>query len=479
MKLRFFVSGWPERRRQSVMLALWQLAPRLGLPFTIENGENTGNVDGVAIRVSPTAQANPADFQLADERVLQPEQAGLIRNGEIPVWSVGAADCAGLFAGLVQLVTFAHETSLGKSAFDEFGRIRNQFAPLNQSKVEHEPLIENNTSQIRHELSRHTGSDIPLPDPWGQGRAAVVLTHDVDGPRLHAPFALGRSAFLGYLQNDRRERASFELGLLTKLQGRKDPYWNFENWLSLEKHLGGSSTFFFYARSSSHTKRHRKDPRYDVSQSAFRNTLPSILAHGGEIGLHTPILGCDIESISASIALLKECGAPTVTGARAHYWATNWSDPFWSWREMRKGGLAYDLSLTSMSLGLRNGTILPLFPLLTDESWHPEPFTTTATAIMDAYTFNHETGVDQEILEGKLAKIIEATVRHRGVLVLDWHERTFANVGRWRGYLARFLEIALPLVDNGDWRFMSAEQMHQSWLKYVRQLWIGPHDLGW
>lgn len=146
---------------------------------------------------------------------------------------------------------------------------------------------------------------------------------------------------------------------------------------------------------------------------------------------------------------------------------------------MRKGGLAYDLSLTSMSLGLRNGTILPLFPLLTDESWHPEPFTTTATAIMDAYTFNHETGVDQEILEGKLAKIIEATVRHRGVLVLDWHERTFANVGRWRGYLARFLEIALPLVDNGDWRFMSAEQMHQSWLKYVRQLWIGPHDLGW
>jgi hypothetical protein len=471
------VGEWPETHRRRVILTLWQIAPRLGLPFTIEDGVTLTNTDGVAIKVTAAAQTNSADFQLADGRAFCVEQAGLKSKDGMLLWSVGAPDCPGLFAGIVQLVTFTHERTLDEAAFDEFGRIRNQCAPL--AGIEHEPLIENNIAEIRAQLRHHTGSNIPLPDPWGQGRAAVVLTHDVDGPRLHSTFALARSAFLGYLRTDRRERASFELGLLTKLKGQKDPYWNFENWLSLEHCLGGSSTFFFYARSSSHTKRHRKDPRYDVRQSAFRHTLPSILRHEGEIGLHVPIFGCDAESLSASIALLRECGVPSICGARAHYWATDWRDPFRSWREMYNGGLAYDLSLTSMSLGLRNGTILPMLPLLIDTDRRPEAFTVTATSVMDAYTFKQETGVDQEVLENKLAKVSAAAARHRGVLTLDWHERTFSNVGRWRGYLAKFLEIALPLAGNSDWRFMSAGQMHQSWLKYVKQLWMGPYDLGW
>lgn len=478
MRLTFVIGDLPEIHRKAVRLTIWQLAPRLGIPFSIVLDENSATADSVVISVSTEQPPNKNFLQLADRRILEQGSANSIRYNDTLLWTVGKPDVQGLFAGLVNLVTFSHEKNLSKEGFDSFGRILSEQAPLTRQNADCTPLIENNVQEIRFWLQQVTGQTIPLPDPWGKGRSALVFTHDIDGPRLHSLFALGRSAILGFGRNDRLERGSFLLGALTKILSKDDPYWNFENWLSLENSLGGQSTFFFYARDSAE-RRHSKDPRYDIRQERYRRTLPAITASGGEIGLHIPILGCNSQGIAASTAMLQACGATEILGTRAHYWAIDWRNPFQSWQEINRGGLSYDLSLTPLKIGLRNGSVLPFLPLMSDNELTPHPFTVTSTAIMDAYTFKHETNIDASILEQAIAGIIRETAQHRGALVLDWHGRTFSNVGRWRGYLSKFLEIALPLANDDHWRILTAGQLHKAWLEYVKKLWVGPDELGW
>ncbi|GEM_PF-6009219 len=478
MRITFVVKDLPETHRWAVQLTVWQLAPRLGIPFSIVSNEGSATADSVVLLVGLQEPSNKNFLQLADQRILEHGAAKSVRHNGTLLWTVGKPDIPGLFAGLVNLATFSHEKRLPKEDFDSFGRIRSERAPLAGENADCTPLIENNVQEIRSWLQQLAGRTIPLPDPWGKGRAALVLTHDIDGPRLHSSFALARSALLGLVRNDRLERDSFLLGSLTKILSKNDPYWNFENWLSLEDSLGGQSTFFFYARDSA-DRRHPKDPRYDIRQQRYRRALPAIAASGGEIGLHIPILGCNARAIAASTALLQECGATDVLGTRAHYWAIDWRDPFQSWQEIHRGGLSYDLSLTPLKIGLRNGSVFPLLPLMSDNRLAPQPFTVTSTAIMDAYTFRHETNINAPVLEQAIADVVRETARHRGVLVLDWHGRTFSNVGRWRGYLSKFLEIALPLTNDDGWRIMTANQLHRAWLEYVKNLWVGPHELGW
>jgi hypothetical protein len=478
MRITFVVKDLPETHRWAVQLTVWQMAPRLGIPFSIVSNEGSAPSDSVIIFVSPQQPSNKNLLQLADQRILQQEAAKSVHHNGSTLWTVGKADVQGLFAGLVNLVTFSHEENLPKEDFDSFGRIISGRAPLTRQDVDCTPLIEYNIQVIRSWLQQVTGQTIPLPYPWGKGRSALVFTHDIDGPRLHSLFALGRSAILGFGRNDRLERASFLLGALTKVLSKDDPYWNFENWLSLENSLGGQSTFFFYARDPAE-RRHSKDPRYDIRQQRYRRTLPAITASGGDVGLHIPILGCNARAIASSTALLRECGATDVLGARAHYWAIDWRNPFQSWQEINRGGLSYDLSLTPLKIGLRNGSVFPLLPLMSDTELTPRPFTVTSTAIMDAYTFRHETNIDTPVLEQAIADVIRETAQHRGVLVLDWHGRTFSNVGRWRGYLSRFLEVALPLANDDRWRILTANQLHRVWLEYVQKLWVGPYELGW
>src|SRR5262249_54892448 len=154
--------------------------------------------------------------------------------------------------------------------------------------------------------------------------------------------------------------------------------------------------------------------------------------------------------IESSIRLLARRGSSSLKGVRSHYWSVDWDNTFASWTRMHSAGLAYDMSLSPMQLGYRNGSALPMLPLLGADDI-PKPFTATSTNVMDYYTISREMGVRQSVLDAKLASMIISIQRHRGALVLDWHVRTFANVGRWQGYLGSLLEIVMPLTDNSSW----------------------------
>ncbi|MDJ1433893.1 polysaccharide deacetylase family protein [Halostagnicola sp. A-GB9-2] len=266
---------------------------------------------------------------------------------------------------------------------------------------------------------------------------AVCLTHDID--RVY-------KTPQNYLFNCLEQRDPREL---TGLLAAKNPYWQFERIMALESMLGVRSAF--YVLDERHiTERpkwewatlsgwSRYSGRYDVTDPQLVSTLESLENGGWEVGLQGSYTSPrDPARLRYEKERIEDATERPVRGNRQHY--LNLSKPQ-TWEFHREIGLDYDTSLADPhSLDFQYGHELRR-PF--DDEFVVFPWT-----IMDQTTM--ESARTMSGIKDNVERILEEVREENGVLVLDWHQRTFydSDFPGWGSIYRWAIERALEM---GAW----------------------------
>jgi hypothetical protein len=351
------------------------------------------------------------------------------------------------------------------------GRIPPESHPLKATFSE--PLIENNAAYLKVLIEKTSGELKPVSFPFGEGKGACVMTHDVDGPQLHTRFALSRSCLRGLLGHF-DELESLAMGISTWVTRKPDPYWNFDRWAGLEKSLGGESTFFVYPGPTPSAPRHAKDPHYHPARPPYPATLKSLKERGWEIGVHHGLGSHGRVAYSEARVALRDIAGIEATGCRTHYWTGVWQDPYNAWRAMEDAGFRYDASLSPMTLGYRSGNMLPTMPSMCWRRGVGDGFVVLPTAVMDSYANPGISSMNATEIRSCLDRLA-ANARRNGLLVADWHVRTFVNSGAHRGQLTAFLSTIPAIAADSEIILMTANQVAENWRQHCARCYV---DLG-
>ncbi|WP_082146707.1 polysaccharide deacetylase family protein [Halostagnicola sp. A56] len=266
---------------------------------------------------------------------------------------------------------------------------------------------------------------------------ALCLTHDID--RVYK--TPQNYLFDSLSQRDPRHLAG--------LVSAKNPYWQFERIMALESMLGVRSAFYVLdeRRLADRPKREwatlsgwsRYSGRYDVTDPQLAATLESLENGGWEVGLQGSFTSPrDPARLRYEKERIEDATGRPVRGNRQHY--LNLARPE-TWDHHREIGLDYDASLADPhSLDFQYGHELRR-PF--DDEFVVFPWT-----IMDQTTM--ESAGTMSGIRDNCERILKEVCNETGVLVLDWHQRTFydPDFPGWGGTYRWLIERALEM---GAW----------------------------
>jgi len=281
---------------------------------------------------------------------------------------------------------------------DGFGRFQAKYA-MNKD-VEY-PVV-NQYFEILLDLlkiiNKNDNTHLKIREIWPDNAPyAVCLTHDVDNV-----YKWWFKKVISYATKKQKIKEVY------KSIGKKE-YWNFQKIMDFEDKYDFRSTFFFLT-----TKRDIQ-PRYNINK--LKRVISALNENGWEIGLHT-----GLNSYNDPIKLLKEKHKienvldGKISGIRNHYLRFNSPD---TWRIQEKSGFSYDTTLGFReTVGFRAGFCHPFLPydFKNDESFK----------ILELpMTFMDNTIFSSEDPYKTLDKLIEMVKRFNGLLVVNWHQRSF------------------------------------------------------
>jgi hypothetical protein len=359
---------------------------------------------------------------IGDELPYRPEAWEQVDRGERPEGD----DLAQAFFDLARV-----EERGGRR--DEHGRFRVAWSALDPL----DPPLER--------LRRKLGLD---PPRWGGSRFAVALSHDVDTPWRWTRSGLrgGVSRLKGHVLGRRPAPALREARSLTavpvhRLRGT-DPNWCFEEVLQEERARGGASTFFVLAGHG--------DPHDGARPETYERLRPrlveTVLANGGEIGLHGTYLAAEEPSrLRDELGALREVMSAYTDGAqgvghRYHYLRV---DPHRNLRPLADLGVSYDTTLAFPdAVGFRNGIAQPFRPwdLERDE---PLDLIEIPLAAMDV-TLAEERylGLSARDAWPHFERLLDWAAEHGGGFSILWHTDRFdrATAAGWNELYFRVLD---------------------------------------
>lgn len=453
-----------EAQCRPIEQALFELGCRVGVHFGLATDRAKIPADAIVVRYG-RGDAAAGDVVLpcvlGGESVLHP--------AERPLWGVATPDGIDVVRGVADLLSARVEAAVPDAVRSAWGGFETEHHPLTKAGAMMQPVIEYAAGDIRQRIAA-SGHDLPAPaSPWGAGkRYAAVVTHDIDGPEIQSGFALARSAYYALRHRNEREQEAFELGVLTRLFGRPDPYWNFADWMALERRLGIRATYYFYVDKAGGAPRHFNDPHYDLRKGRYPQVLRDIHDNGSELGIHYGIRAHGVEQYRAAADVVRSLvGADWPIGGRAHYWSIDWRNPSRSWRELEDAGYRHDSSVSAMALGFRFGSAQCTMPTGTDERTATEKIVVTPTAIMDAYVAEPRAGAKLDQRMDDMHAVIDRIADVGGICVLDWHGRTLANRGPWRGYMYPFLHAMDRIVADSSAVCLTMAEAADAWRRHV------------
>jgi hypothetical protein len=447
----------------AVLHALFELGCRISRPFALHRSVSTIPRDGWAMIVGEPPERWPVDrplVRLGDAEAVE-GVAGMLPGFETQGCLIGCA---------LSLLGFEHES---RSVVDHMGRTPARGNELVERQIVHKPWLELIAGEAWRRLRAAGCPDIPARHPWSAGVVTLCLTHDVDGPMLYSTFATARAAFKGLGRRDRFERESLAMSLLLRAEGLPDPYFNFELWREFEAALDGRSTFFVYPGPLASAKRHRNDPHYDPSARKLHDALGAVVADGWEVGAHIGIQAHGEPAYREARERLMKIVGDEVIGSRTHYWTMDWQNPYETWRAMADAGYRYDVSLSPLTLGFRAGFMMPICPGFRWGANDPFAHVAVPSAVMDAYAVPRDAGRPEDEIDGVLDDMIRSSRAMNGLLVLDWHERTFINRGAWSGYLGPLCYLLRQSARLGGVRIVTGRDVVQEWRSHVERIFGG------
>lgn len=276
----------------------------------------------------------------------------------------------------------------------------------------------------------------------GRGKLTVCLTHDVDGPSIGNYREIIKSFAKFLLRRKYAYWWQFTNGIRSWLKRDSGPLWRFSEWLEKEKTYGARSSFYFYCGQNNYP-RHFNDPAYCINSNKKWNIISELEESGAEIGLHSGILAKKSANNFQSDKKFLEKFGVSVKGVRHHYWELNWKNPYETLNMHAQAGLIYDTSIAwKDSVGFRAGTCAPHFSMGLEGFSH----VSIPTALLDGHFFEYRKFDSDDCMQ-EVKEIITHICNVDGVLVLDWHERTFENTPMYKGF-ANFYWSILAYIDS-------------------------------
>ena len=266
---------------------------------------------------------------------------------------------------------------------------------------------------------------------WPHGfKFGMAISHDID---IAHRSVLGGVRIL--LKNALPGRISAIIdSAISSLGLKHNPYDAVAEWLKLEKELEIKSTYFIFAGK----RNHEDDPKYELKR--LSNSIVKIKSNGFEIALHTSIGSFEGHDFENSKSCLEEFCGIKINGLRPHYLSASFPE---YWREDVKTGFEYSSSLGfDNDIGFFDGLDLPFYPY--DKTIDkPMNLLEIPIAIMDCGLIGNNNANSDAVFE-KGKALIDRAVSSGGLIVLDWHQRTFYNrdYPGWFGLFLRLMQYA-------------------------------------
>jgi len=242
---------------------------------------------------------------------------------------------------------------------------------------------------------------------------AACLSHDVD-----VPFKYNVIGSLKEIKHNPKRIFSISYKFIT----RKNPYWQFEKIIKLEKSYGLRSTFFFCAK-----RRHIKDPYYSIKNNKIQNIIKKLDKGGFEIGLHGSYLSYNNKKyLEEEKKILESVLRKKVAGNRQHFLNFNEKTP----RILAELGFVYDSTFgNSKKGGFKDNKYYPFYygklleiPLI----------------VMDGTLFNQCPSYE-EAWE-KVKNIVDFSEKKSALITFNWHQRVFYEP-EFKGWGKLYIQI--------------------------------------
>ena len=328
-------------------------------------------------------------------------------------------------AWVFRLLTLADERHTVRSRSDGNGNWSD--LPDWRKSIAHLPVVEYLSLGLI-ELLRSRG--IECREAIGLDQYKVLLTHDTDSTNSSQPFEM----IYDFLKSIFRLEKRFFDKAYRSLLNINQPYhlndhFGFERWL--KAFPGYKHTFFISFKN--YLFPHLNDVRSSASDKCFPRDLIKSISNSQhvEFGVHPGIRTKRKQHLYSNLKVMAESLLATpVIGVRHHYWSLDWKNPAASFRKMVNSGFRYDCTMTYPDrFGLRAGTCLPYRPY--DPKYgRPLNISLIPTCVMDAWCMN--ISPDDKL---KLKTMLNEIKRMRGVINLDWHTESAANVFPYEGYV--------------------------------------------
>lgn len=272
----------------------------------------------------------------------------------------------------------------------------------------------------------------------------LFLSHDVD--RIMKYSLRDVAYWVLALVGVKSTRASLSLRwrkLLVCARGtflfRKDPYWNFEELMSLEKSLGIRSTWYMLEKTS------LENSRYHFDSKKIRSLIASIDDEGHEVGIHGTLESSeDLNAMKAGLQRLNAVSTQTIRGVRQHY--LKYNNPITS-RIQKKAGLFYDSTLGfAEHIGFRNSYAHP-FKLYDFDKQRPVDIWEIPLLVMDV-TFTGYMGTPINEIPTAIIRVLEEVLKFGGVFSMLWHNCNL-DEEEFPGINKMYAELLRNIVDSG------------------------------
>jgi hypothetical protein len=311
---------------------------------------------------------------------------------------------------------------------DQHGRFPAQAAFAVRHGFLRRPVVNEYADFLRQALA-HLGYAVPA----GKRRFQVVLTHDVDHPRLWWS-ATGRlrsvlgAAFRRRDMEEARFWAGFPRG--------KDPYDVFDTWMDETEALGLTAQYNFMG-----ARQRNSDCYYPLQHPFVKNLIQKIARRGHRIGFHASYEAHDSQSaFRAELASVREASPVEVNSGRQHYLRFSLPD---TWRSWNDAGMQEDSTLGHSEMnGFRCG-ICHDFPVFDIRSREMLPLRERPLIAMDVTTALYQGMTPAEAAEDML-DLKRKTTRHHGDFVLLWHNSSWSSPF-WQPWQAAFRETLTKL----------------------------------
>ena len=266
---------------------------------------------------------------------------------------------------------------------------------------------------------------------------ALCLTHDVDRPFKG----------LRWLYYATRERPAYHLR--TALSST-NPYWQFEEIMTLEDALGVRSAFYFLNEQHLLRELPRREwlspenwvhhlGRYDVTAPELVDVIRDLDDGGWEVGLHgSSHSATDPAQLREEKTVLEDALERPVAGGRQHYLKLSVPE---TWQYHRAIGLAYDATLgSSTECGFHAG-YRPIRPF--DDDFLVFPLTIMEQALPDPAT-------DSDAARETCERLLTEAAANEAVMTVLWHPRYF-NEREFPGYRGLYRWLVERAAALGAW----------------------------